>query len=155
MHSMNTRVYVLHVFPSTIEVIWTLGVEPRDSQTAEFTCTVEARMPAPLRFIASLGLLPLFLGWHVQEETPLFAADIARKVSEGSQPKQMSGIVRRTSTGDVRFVSFADIEVCIINVCFAAPGAVSSTGASRVEKWRWTLAVAQRFDPTQACFAIL
>jgi hypothetical protein len=93
MHSMNTRVYVLHVFPSTIEVIWTLGVEPRDSQTAEFTCTVEARMPAPLKFMASLGLLPLFLGWHVQEETPLFAADIARKISEASQPKQMSGLV--------------------------------------------------------------
>jgi hypothetical protein len=59
MHSTNTRVYVLHIFPFTIEVIWTLGVERRDSQTAEFTCTVEARMPAPLRFVASLGLLPL------------------------------------------------------------------------------------------------
>jgi hypothetical protein len=91
MHSTNTRVYVLHIFPFTIEVIWTLGVERRDSQTAEFTCTVEARMPAPLRFVASLGLLPLFLGWHVQEETPRFASDIARKVSEGSQPQQTSG----------------------------------------------------------------
>ena len=40
MHSTDTRVYVLHVFPATIEVIWTLGVEPRDGQSAEFTCTV-------------------------------------------------------------------------------------------------------------------
>jgi hypothetical protein len=36
-------------------------------------------MPAPLALVASLGLLPLFLRWHVEEETLKFAADIARK----------------------------------------------------------------------------
>ena len=85
MHSTNSRVYIMHVLPATIEVIWTLGVEPRDSQSAEFTCTVEARMPAPLRFLATLGLLPLFLRWHVEEETIKFAADIARKATGKSQ----------------------------------------------------------------------
>jgi hypothetical protein len=80
MHSKNTRVYVLHVFPATIEVIWILGVEPKDSKSAKFRCSVEALMPAPLGSVATLGLLPLFLRWHVEEETIKFAADINRKV---------------------------------------------------------------------------
>jgi hypothetical protein len=84
MHSPETRVYVLHVLPATIEVIWTLAVEPRDANSATFTCTVETRMPAMLAFVGFAGLLPLFLRWHVEEETPKFAADIARKVSAGS-----------------------------------------------------------------------
>ncbi|HEY8275801.1 MAG TPA: hypothetical protein VIG52_02260 [Methyloceanibacter sp.] len=86
MYSTNTRVYVLHVLPATIEVIWTLETKPKDSRSTEFGCTVEARMPAPLGFVASLGLLPLFLRWHVEEETIKFAADIARKVRGESQP---------------------------------------------------------------------
>ena len=77
--STNTRVYILHVVPATIEVIWTLETIPRDSQSCQFSCAVEARMPAPLALVASLGLLPLFLRWHVEEETLKFAADIARK----------------------------------------------------------------------------
>jgi hypothetical protein len=83
MHSTNTRVYVLHVFPATIEVVWTLGVEPKDGRSAAFTCSVETLMPAPLNFVATLGLLPLFLRRHVQEETIGFAADIGRKVGGG------------------------------------------------------------------------
>jgi hypothetical protein len=59
----------------------TLETAPKDSRSAEFSCTVEARMPAPLRFVASLALLPLFLRRHVEEETVKFAADIARKLS--------------------------------------------------------------------------
>ena len=80
MHSKNTRVYVMHVFPATIEVIWTLGIKPSDSNSAEFSCSVEALMPAPLGSIATLGLPPLFLRWHVEEEAIKFAADIARKI---------------------------------------------------------------------------
>jgi hypothetical protein len=83
MRSTHTRVYVLHVFPATIEVVWTLGVEPRDGQSAEFTCSVEALMPTPLNFVATLGLLPLFLPRPVQEETIGFAADIAGKAGGG------------------------------------------------------------------------
>jgi hypothetical protein len=64
MHSTNTLVYIMHVLPATIEVFWTLGIEPRDSHSAEFTCTVEARMPTPLDFVARLRLLPLFLDSH-------------------------------------------------------------------------------------------
>lgn len=84
MHSPKTRVYVLHVVPATIEVIWTLEVEPKDAKSANFTCTVETRMPAMLGAVGLAGLLPLFLRWHVEEETAKFAADIARKVSSGS-----------------------------------------------------------------------
>jgi hypothetical protein len=85
MHSKDTRVYVMHIFPATIEVIWTLGVKPRDGNGAEFSCSVEALMPAPLGSVATLGLLPLFLRWHVEEETIKFAADIARKIGAGSR----------------------------------------------------------------------
>ena len=85
MHSPETRVYVLHVVPATIEVIWTLEVEPRDAKSATFTCKVETRMPPLLGYVGFLGLLPLFLRRHVEEETGKFAADITRKVSAGSQ----------------------------------------------------------------------
>jgi hypothetical protein len=81
MHSTDTRVYIMHVIPATIEVIWTLGVEPKDGQSAEFSCSVEARMPPLLRLVASLALLPLFLRWHVEEETVKFATDIKRKAT--------------------------------------------------------------------------
>lgn len=84
MHSRNTRVYVMHLVPATVEVIWTLDAEHRDSKSALFRCTVEARMPALLTLLATLGLLPLFLRWHVQGETPLFAKDIARKIGGGA-----------------------------------------------------------------------
>jgi hypothetical protein len=88
MHSPETRVYVLHVVPAKIEVIWTLEVKPRDAKSANFTCTVETRMPAMLGLVGFAGLLPLFLRWHVEEETAKFAADIARKVSAGSLSPQ-------------------------------------------------------------------
>ncbi len=90
MHSTNSRVYLLHLVPATIEVIWTLEVEPRDA-SALFRCTVEARIPLLLSILATLALLPLFLRLHVAGETPLFAADIARKtrsartLAEGEQ----------------------------------------------------------------------
>jgi len=83
MRSRNTRAYVLHIAPATIEVIWKLEVEPRDSGSSLFRCTVEANMPALLAFVATLALLPLFLRRHVQGETPQFAADLARKVADG------------------------------------------------------------------------
>jgi hypothetical protein len=95
MHSKATRVYVMHLAPAIIEVIWTLKVEPRDDQNAVLHCSVETCMPAPLAFIATLALLPLFLRRHVQEETPGFARDIARKVSEGPL-MEISSVSNRT-----------------------------------------------------------
>jgi hypothetical protein len=80
MHSRNTHVYVMHLVPVTIEVIWTLEVEPRGPDSALFRCMVETRMSAPLSILATMALLPLLLRWHVQGETPLFARDIARKL---------------------------------------------------------------------------
>ena len=87
MYSRNTRVYVLHLVPATIEVIWTLEVEPRTVASAVFRCSVEARIPPPLSIFAALALLPMFLRRHVQAETPLFARDIARKLGRGAVAK--------------------------------------------------------------------
>lgn len=84
MRSTASRVYIMHVIPATIEVVWKLETERRDSNSTAFTCTVEARMPAALAFVGALGLLPLFLRWHVEEETVKFAADIARRTNAGS-----------------------------------------------------------------------
>jgi len=84
MHSRNTRVYLMHLVPVTVEVIWTLDVERRDSMSAVFRCTVETRMPTALSVLATLACLPLFLRWHVQEEAPLFARDIGRKIAGGA-----------------------------------------------------------------------
>jgi predicted hotdog family 3-hydroxylacyl-ACP dehydratase len=84
MRSRNTRVYVRHLVPATIEVIWTLDVVRRDSTTSVFRCTVESRIPTLLGLFAAAGLLPLFLRWHVEEETPIFARDIARKTDVGA-----------------------------------------------------------------------
>src|SRR5262245_3130719 len=44
MRSRNTRAYVLHTFPATIEVIWFLEVHPKDSRSSFFRCTVEANI---------------------------------------------------------------------------------------------------------------
>lgn len=79
MHSTKSRVYVMHLFPATIEVIWTMQIDRKDHANCVLYCTVETRMPVFLNVVATLGLLPLFLRWHVQEEAPLFARDMARK----------------------------------------------------------------------------
>ena len=83
MHSRNTRVYVMHTVPATIEVIWTLEIEPQDNKSSQFRCSVEVRLPALLTLLGTLTFLHSFLRWHVQGETPLFAADLARKVADG------------------------------------------------------------------------
>lgn len=83
MHSRASRAYILHLVPVTIEVIWTQWVEARGDRGATFHCRVDTHMPTFLAAIARLALLPLFLRWHIEEETPLFAQDIVRKVGEG------------------------------------------------------------------------
>lgn len=83
MRSRDTRVYVMHTAPATIEVIWTVEVQQNDGGSALFRCTVEVRMPALLGILSTLALLPLFLRQHVRGETPLFAADLTRKVAAG------------------------------------------------------------------------
>ena len=71
MHSTNTRVYVSHLVPATIEVIWTLEAKPRDAQSTLFTCSVETRMTPLLRLLSTATLLPLFLRRHTQEDARL------------------------------------------------------------------------------------
>lgn len=84
MRSTTTRVYLMHLVPATIEVIWTLDVEHGDSESAVFRCSVETRIPVLLSALATLAFLPLFLRWHVQGEAPLFARDIVRKIDTGA-----------------------------------------------------------------------
>lgn len=86
MHSTKTRVYLLHLLPVTIEVIWTLQVEPCGTNDAVFRCAVETRMNPILTFVATLAALPYFLQRHVAEETPLFASDLSRKIAGYSLP---------------------------------------------------------------------
>jgi hypothetical protein len=83
MHSKNSRAYISHLFPATVEVIWTLKAEPKDAHRTLFRCSVETRLAPLLRILATMGLLPIFLRQHTQEETIGFAADISRKVSQG------------------------------------------------------------------------
>lgn len=73
----------MHTAPARIEVIWTLEIEPRDGGSSLFRCTVEVHLPALLALLGTLTLLPLFLRRHVEGETPLFAADLSRKVAAG------------------------------------------------------------------------
>lgn len=81
MRSANSRAYLLHLFPVTIEVDWMLEVERRDAAATVFRCTVDARIPLLLFMVARLGLLPFFFRRHVEGEAPLFARDIARKIA--------------------------------------------------------------------------
>jgi hypothetical protein len=81
MHSQKSRVYLFHVFPVSIEVDWSLAVDPKDRHNARLTCSVETRMRKPLELLAQLGMLPFFLRRHVQEETISFGKDIARKLA--------------------------------------------------------------------------
>lgn len=88
MHSTNTRVYIFHMVPATIEVIWILEIKPESANNTTFRCTVETRMSLILYMLSSLALLPFFLRSHTREETVGFAADIARKVNQGLLGRQ-------------------------------------------------------------------
>ena len=57
MYSRDTRVYVMHLFPATIAVTWTLAVEPASGSSVRLRCSVETRIPMPLSLIARLALL--------------------------------------------------------------------------------------------------
>jgi hypothetical protein len=105
MHSRSTRVYVMHLALATIEVIWTLQIERKDGNSALFRCTVETRMPVLLAFFATLGLLPLFLRWHVQGETPLFAKDIARKIGGAKLATEEAFLVAAKRMGNLDALS--------------------------------------------------
>ena len=85
MHSTKTRVYILHLVPATIEVIWTVEVEPKTNKSATFRCTVETRMSTLLGALSNFILLQLFLQRHTREETVKFAGDIQRKAGLTSQ----------------------------------------------------------------------
>lgn len=83
MRSKDTRVYVSHLMPATIEVIWTVEVKPLTAASSSLRCSVETQMPAALAAMSTLTLLPYFLARHTREETGGFAADISRKIAAG------------------------------------------------------------------------
>lgn len=80
MFSTRSRAYILHLVPAHISVRWTMTATPRTADTTTFSCTVETQMPRVLRLLAATIFVPYFLRKHVDEETPLFAADISRKL---------------------------------------------------------------------------
>lgn len=81
MLSQHTQAYVFHLIPTHFAVRWTLTAAPRSDATTTLQCDVEAIMPTALRVLAASVLVPYFLRKHVEEETPLFAADISRKLA--------------------------------------------------------------------------
>jgi len=83
MHSKKSRAYILHLFPATVEVIWTVEIELQNSDSTIFRCTVETRLPTFLQVVASPALLSFFIRRHTIEETLGFAADIERKARQG------------------------------------------------------------------------
>ncbi len=84
MRSKDTRVYVSHLMPATIEVIWTVEVRPMTAASSSFRCSVETLMPAVLAAMSTLTLLPYFLARHTREKTGGLAADISRKIAAGT-----------------------------------------------------------------------
>lgn len=78
--SKRSRAYVFHVLPVAVGVRWTMTATPLTGDTTTFSCTVEATIPAPLRF--TTPIVSYFLRKHVHEETQLFAADITRKIAQ-------------------------------------------------------------------------
>ena len=81
MFSTRTQAWIFHVLPVHFQVRWTMSVAPRTADAADFSCTVETQMPTVLRLAAASIFTPYFLRKHVEEETPLFAADISRKLA--------------------------------------------------------------------------
>ena len=81
MLSKRSRAYIFHLIPVHMTVHWTMTANPQTANTTAFSCTVEAIMPAPLRVLSASIFVPYFLRKHVHEETPLFAADITRKLA--------------------------------------------------------------------------
>ncbi len=79
MYSAASNVYLLHLIPVRGSVRWTLTVAPTTDSSSQFTCTVEVGLHPVLRTLGRLMAVGTFLGRHVDEETPKFAADITRK----------------------------------------------------------------------------
>ena len=81
MLSKRSHAYIFHLIPVHMTVHWTMTATRQTANTTAFSCTVEAIMPAPLRLLSASIFVPYFLRKHVREETPLFAADITRKLA--------------------------------------------------------------------------
>ena len=81
MLSKRSRAYIFHLIPTHITVRWTMTAASKTANSTTFTCTVEAITPAALRILSASIFVPYFLRRHTLEETPLYAADINRKLS--------------------------------------------------------------------------
>ncbi|GIH24969.1 hypothetical protein Aph01nite_32790 [Acrocarpospora phusangensis] len=79
LYSAASRVYLFHLIPVRAGVRWTLETRPRTSTSTDFACTVEVILPPVLDFLGRMMALSWFIRRHTAEETPNFAADIARK----------------------------------------------------------------------------
>jgi hypothetical protein len=79
MYSAASNVYLLHLIPVRGSVRWTLTVTHQTESSSLLNCTVEVALHPVLRTLGRLMAVGTFLGRHVDEETPNFAADITRK----------------------------------------------------------------------------
>lgn len=85
LYSAASRVYLLHVYPVSVGVRWTMTITPTEEGHSTFTCTVDLEMSPILRVLARLTGVTSAVRRHTREETIGFAADIARKLG-GSSP---------------------------------------------------------------------
>jgi hypothetical protein len=79
MYSAASNVYLLHLIPVRGSVRWMLTVTQTTESSSLLNCTVEVGLHPVLRTLGRLMAVGTFLGRHVDEETPNFAADITRK----------------------------------------------------------------------------
>ncbi len=84
MLSERSDAYLFHLFRVRVQVRWTMTAQERTADTTTFTCTVGLGMPPVLRAAGALIATPYFVRKHVEEEAPLFAADISRKLKAAS-----------------------------------------------------------------------
>jgi hypothetical protein len=85
MHSVASRVYLLHLVSVSASVRWTLTTKPMTASRTELTCTVEVTLRPFLSILGRLMGSGTFLKRHVEEETGGFAADITRKHDAASE----------------------------------------------------------------------
>jgi len=79
MYSAASNLYLLHLVPVHGSVRWVLTVTQATECSSLLSCTVEVALHPVLTTLGRLMAVGTFLGRHVDEETPNFAADITRK----------------------------------------------------------------------------
>jgi hypothetical protein len=80
LRSDNSRAYLLHLVPVTVQVRWTMQASARTAESSDFTCTVEVTLSPLVQYLSKMTALSYFIRKHTLEETVGFADDISRKL---------------------------------------------------------------------------